>query len=181
MTLRAVISALLALVLAGAALAEAPESSLRPAPRPAEAALVRVSATAPARSLRPVPRPVDAVVTAVAAAAPAPAPAPIQDPITAFLSSLTGTRPAAAAGALPSASLAGVSDLAVARSLHPAPRPRDLVTRVAAIGAKGIVATTAGLAPLRRGGRSVVCPRSRARRSQRSTVGALAESPTRCG
>ena len=152
MTVGRVIGMVLALAAASGALAEAPATSLRPVPRPAAAPglapvlasatpVAAITATAPGRSPRPAPRPgsdveaaaiAAAVAASVAASLPAPEARP-RDPISAFLDSLAHPGAAMAAPAAGGVLPAGVSTLAVARSLTPPPRPAGLATRVAAL------------------------------------------------
>jgi len=112
------------------ALAEAPTTSLRPVPRAAINAIVDdvvvdviVSQVAPLRSLRPAARPGTQTTPAPAATARRDV---VEDAVNAALRSVSVVSPASAATA------PTFTALAVARSLRPAPRPRDLTTRVVA-------------------------------------------------
>ncbi len=131
---------ILAGMIAGAALAEAPRSSIRPPPRPAvddrAVAAAVTSALTVMVSPRPLPRPKDVAVSvapatpSIASARPVmpgvtPKTAPA-DPIAAFFQGLAA--PKAAAAAAP-------STLAVSRSPRPETRPNGLAKLVSAITA----------------------------------------------
>lgn len=114
-------------------LAQAPDASLRPMPRPATFGVTErlQSVAAPARSLRPMPRPTR---SAPVAALPAPAPAaaraePVADPVIALVQTLSGARIAPVAAAV----VTPASGLAVPRSARPVPRPNDIAQLAAAV------------------------------------------------
>jgi hypothetical protein len=137
-----VFAMLLAGAVAGGALAEAPDRSIRAMPRPAledkAIAAAVTSALAVMVSPRPLPRPLPVSVSAAAAAPVTAAPRPRvpsvagkaapADPIAAFFQGLAAPKPAAAAAAA-----ATSSGLAVPVSPRPETRPNGFARLVSAI------------------------------------------------
>ena len=147
MNARRLAVALFAGLTAGAALAGAPDRSIRPMPRPVpqEAAqepaiaAALTSALAVLASPRPLPRPREVVVSAAPSAPVTVSARPVVprtvaartapvDPIAAFFQGLTAPKPAAVAAAAP-------STLAVPRSPRPETRPSGFAKLISAITA----------------------------------------------
>lgn len=135
--------------LGASALAEAPDQSLRPVPRPgisssdsaAPLQLASAGAFAPARTMRPPARPWSGEVAGGSGSRTVPAAStqtvagaakPASDPITTFFDDLASSLAGSAATTAPTTMAAATGTrLAVVRAPRPAPRPGNIATLVA--------------------------------------------------